>query len=581
MFKQATFFMAGVLTAATIASAELPAVLNHMPANGIAAVIIPSLDRLDTNISALAAAVEAPLPATPKQGLAMMGLREGLDTSRPIAMFLSGDMQGADIDPDELLDQMVILLPTTDFNAMVAQFNAQVQDGVSVFEINGSPAYARAIGAEYAALSPSMNAAKGFAPGANLDAVRRMLGPRGVELAERSDAFMVVNVERIAELAKAGFAEAREEMEGQAMMMAMMTGQDPEQIQQTMEQGFALVESFVNDASGAVMGANLNALGVSFDFATSFKQGTQWAGYFGDAGNASNLLRRLPDMPFIMAFASDYSAPGINALLKQFADIQKDMGNMPGFPGMDLAGMINNLQGQSMAIYPGPAGIMGGLLSGAVAFNQAKDPAAMRAQIRETLEAVAQMQVEGMQMTGTFTPESVDAGGVKADSWSLAFGGEAMQNPMGMQAMAMIFGPGAGPNGLIAQTRDGVYTTYSQNPASLIAAMNAGEGSSLADNRMLSQVASRLPSNRTMEGYLGVQSIVDQAAPFAAMFMGPINLGAGGNMPPIGMGVSTGGSSFHFGLFVPTPIIQTAVRVATEVQQMQQGGNQGGGGPPF
>jgi hypothetical protein len=576
MFRRIALCITATAALATQAWAQLPAVMRHVPQDAMATIVIPSIDQLDRNVAAVTAALEIPAAASPKQMLAMMGMREGIDFTRPVAIVIGGNVV-------EMGDDVVALLvPTTDYATMVGQFQPEQMNGLDAFEMNGTPAFAKPLDGGYALVAQSADFATNYTGGMNTEALAQAIGAAGLAVAAKSDIYLVPNMPMLAELGMAALGEARMGMAEQLPMMAAMSGQDPEMLMQQMEMAFDFAEQFLNEAGGAVVGVSAGALGVSMDMSTAFKNGSEMAGWFAAPGDSGSLMSRLPNKPYLFAGAADFSNPGLRAAMGKYASLMKGaMVGMPGLEGVDMAAAVKDFNGYAFSAYQNPAGLMGGLFAGAMIYIDTENPGAMRNFVRDTMNKLA--NAEGSPFTARFGEGAVEVNGKAVDSWGMTAQPDP-NNPMAGQAMMMMFGPGGGPSGLLATTDSGLFVTYSQNPQTLGEALSLQGGASLASDRMLAQVAANLPEPRTAEMYHGVQSILEQVAPFLAMFLGPVDLMPDQPLPPIGMGLSTGAGAFHAGVFVPMPVIQTGVQGAMQIQAMQQQMEEGGeieDEPPF
>ena len=576
MFRRIVMSVVAAVALASQATAQLPPVMRHVPQDALATVVIPSIDQLDRSVTGVTAALEMPAAASPKQMLALMGLREGVDFTRPVAIVIgSGVAEMGD-------DAVLLLAPTTDYAAMVAQFQPEQQNGLDAFEMNGTPAFAKPLDDGYALIGPSAEMVSNFEGGMDVAAMSDAVGRAGLVVAEKSDIYIVANMPAIAELVRPMLAEARGELAEQGAALAAMSGQDPEEFVEQMQASFDFIDQFMDEARGGVLGASAGPLGISIDKAAAFREGTQMAGWFGAPGDSGRLLERLPDKPFLLAGAMDLSSPGMQDAMEQYAKFAKGAAiGMPGLENIDMEAALANLNGYSFGAYQNPAGLMGGLFAGAMVFVDSDDPGAMRNFVRDTLNTLGNM--EGAPFTTRFNEGAVEVNGGAADSWGMTVQPDPA-NPMGAQAMQMMFGPGGGPSGLLATVDGGVLMTYSQNSQNLADAMSVNPANSLGGNQLLAQVAANLPEPRTAEMYYGVQSILEQVTPFLAMFLGPIDVMPDEPLPPVGMGLSTGNGAFHGGMFIPMPVIRTVMDGAAQIQEMQQQqqGDEGGDdNPPF
>ena len=101
---------------AAAAAEAVPPVMDRIPADALVVIATPSLERLDKSAQALTGMVNAPQPIPSlREALAMSGMNEGVDLTKSAALVvMPGDLE-ADTPP------MVMLLPTTDFAAPLAQ----------------------------------------------------------------------------------------------------------------------------------------------------------------------------------------------------------------------------------------------------------------------------------------------------------------------------------------------------------------------------------------------------------------------------------------------------------------------------
>jgi len=141
--------------------------------------------------------------------------------------------------------------------------------------------------------------------------------------------------------------------------------------------------------------------------------------------------------------------------------------------------------------------------------------------------------------------------------------------------MQMIFGTAGGPSGYIAKVDGGVLQTYSKNSLLMSAAMKSAKGGeNLTSDKLMSQVAERLPKDRMFELFIGVRSILDAALPLAAMGGVNLDLDLPASMPPIGVGVAGAESGAQMSVYLPAPVIKVVMSVAAKAQGQMGGGDE-------
>jgi len=152
---------------------SLPAVVAKLPADAQAAVIIPSLSRLNAHASQFTAAMEVTNLSSIEQLLTVMGIRNGLDFASSAAIVL--DL------PDEpgIAIGMTLVLPVTDYGAFVTNFGVDLsaqRPGISTFNYFGRDYFAKSLGGEYAIISESVDSIRAYEPSGDADAIARKIG---------------------------------------------------------------------------------------------------------------------------------------------------------------------------------------------------------------------------------------------------------------------------------------------------------------------------------------------------------------------------------------------------------------------
>ena len=541
------------------ARAELPAALDRVPADAMAVIAMPSMERFDRNVSMLITATGMPQLSTPTQMMRMAGFGAGVDMSRSMAVMLAAGHMDADVPP------AVMLLPVSDYGAMLAGFGAQGGDGITAFMAAGERMYAKQIAGGYAAISPMRDLLEGFdgAEG-NLGAHAIRIGASGAEVASTSDIVVIADSAALSALMGAGMAPDL------GMLMGPLGG------------GLGglggvdgMLKSVLDESSAIVLGMRAGSMGMHMDAAAQFKRGTSRYEAFSGKGDSSGLMKRLPGDPFLLAFAMDTSDPRIRTL---FAGGE----GAAQMAGPAMLAMMDKSDGQAGAVYPNPAGLFGGVLARGVVFYAAKDPAGFAQVYRDSLAEMDGVVANNLQTTTSFNAGAAEVEGVKLDSYSMRVTGAP---GMGVPSpMAMFYGPAQGPNGHMARVDGGVYATTTPDTALMGKAIRASKGAgSMGDDKTLRQVADMLPRGRFAEGYLGVKQVMDQAMPFLAMMGQQVNVQIPQDMPPVGAAAVSEGGGMRLSVFVPAPVIKTSVEFGQSMGGMMGAprGNNGNQRPAF
>lgn len=548
------------------AFAALPAIFDRVPAEAMLVVTTKNLDEVDKGVSQLLTAIEVPALATPSELLRRAGLGDGIDMTKPIAIALMpGDLDG-DLPP------VVALLPTTNFDGMMNAFDAEAVDGVHAITIaTGETLFVRKGEGGYAVASPMRELAVAVdGRGGNAKSHESTMGAVGAELANASHITVVLKKPLLDMMQQ----QVGPMIEEQAGMAAMMGGGQMENMTEQAKRAQEFIEGMLEDGRNIVIGTQAGASGLAFDVAMDFETDSEFGAMFSDSGDSAAMLKRLPSQPFLFALGADFNAPVAKKLLDVMA--QMKMAFVPG-----AGDIMKQAQGMATAVFVSPGGLMGGLFANTISYTATADPKAMMAGIQDATQGGQEM-APGMMLTYEAGATEVD--GTSVDAWSVQMDMNANQMGGGVvqQMSMMLFGPG-GMGGYIAPGKNGVYQTLSKNSQLLRSALEAeGGDASLLEDRGLSMVASRLPKNRTVEAYIGVQSILSQGLQVAAMFGMPMQVEMPEQLPPIGVGVTTDRSAARAATFMPAPVLKTLAQVAMQADQMF--GGMGGGGddaPPF
>jgi len=550
-----------LLTTTVPAWAALPPVFDRIPEDAWAAAATPSLAQLDKHARDLLGAIEAPGLSTPAQLLTILGLGEGLDPNRPIAAALTPPAN-ENADPG-----LLVYLPTTDPEALLAAYNPQdAGEGLKELNFNGQTFYVRLLDNRYALLATDRARALAKERG-HLAFHEQAVGPVGQETAARSDVFVVAAPAGLARLA----AEAAKLFEGQAAMVGMMGAGDPQQLQQQAQKLGALVRSLAQQSAAAVVGFAAESLGASFDVALAFKPDTDAFNALQARGDAHALLRRLPDQPFLLAGAGDFSSDTVRDLFDRI--------NAAAGAGQEAVGPADAAaEGVAAAVYTTQGGLLTGLFANTLQFTASKRPAATIASLRKSLEALG--QADPPLFVGKFEENAAQVGGVKVHRWSMTMQPGAAGFAQQQQALGALFGA-MGLSGYVAPVEDGVLQSIGPDTATLekAIALLRGQGSSLADNPLVDAVSDRLPSPRTGEAFVNVGELLKQALFVAATFLGQVNAQVPEGLPPVGMSLQTDRGAARLTTYAPAPVIATVRSLLQTLQTMQGGGAPGG--PPF
>lgn len=348
-----------------------------------------------------------------------------------------------------------------------------------------------------------------------------------------------------------------------------------------------LSETLTRDGSAGLVGFNMGETGMSLHLAGQFKEGSETAGYFNAKGKASALLERVPNQPYLFTAAIDSAAPGLKQIFKNVMN-QYAKGDPEGAKAMGLTAAflktMDTLDGMAFTIGTPPAMVAGGLFSNTTAYVRTRDAAGYAAAMKEAMTAMNGKTIAPFTYQTSYKPNAKVVGGVSADEWSMRM--EADPNdPAAQQAMmmvAMVYGMEGGLSGLLAPAEGGAVLTYSTSTQLLEQALGAAKGRGLGTDAGLKGVSGSLPADRTIEGYVGVKSLLEMFMGMAAMMGGGVpDFEVPQDLPPIGFGGTTTDGGIRLVLFAPTQVLTTIKQAAEAGENMGAGQPEGAGQPRF
>lgn len=521
----------------------VPPALDRVPIDAAAVMVVPSLARLGEAIEGMGGQFGMPMDAEDGPGKLLEMLEwPGIDANGSAAIAILGEGEELDFGGDQ--GPVVAIVPVTDYQAFVTRLGGEGA-GLEKLEIDGEDVFIKSLGDGFAAMGPLEEIVSAFEgrPGQGA-AHEARAGAAASRMLEQDDVVMLVNVERLRPMLEQAMQNAGDqaEMAGQGEAFAGV-------------QGF--VSTFLNDAGGGAIGMDYGDHGVVVDLSAQFKDGSTWAQYANVKANASPMLGRIPAKAYLFAFAMDLTSPALKGMFRD------------GMKAMDAEGdqaqtsiimsSIDKTDGVAMVVGTSPAGLMGGgLLLNSSSYIHTSDAAGYLANVKKIYADLNGKTLNDVTYQSTYKSASGDVGGKKVDEWSLRMKMDPNAENAGQaqQMQMMIFGPAGGPGGYIAPAGQGVVMTYGKNSAVMQEAMQAAEGGAgFGGDAGVTAVASRMPSNRVFEAYVGVKGIMDMVMPFLGMMIGPVEFEVPASMPPIGLGGSVSDGGMHMAVVVPADVL--------------------------
>lgn len=544
------------------AFADVPPAMDRVPADAAIVISVKNIGQFKTGIEALAKALG--VPADKMAGMSKMTEAlnmPGADAAGSAAIgVMNVGGEGDDADG-------VIVLPVKDYAAFVKNFGG-TGAGLEELKVEEKPMFFKNLDGGFAAMGPKKDQLEQFSGKAgNGKALEALMGATGKAIAESDDLVIFANIAKLGDKIK----EGTETMKGQmGMAMAMAGGAGGEEALAGMEK---FMETFARDASAGVVGVKASEAGVTLDFGASFKEGTEYAGYFNSKGNASGLTANLPNQPFLFSMAMDSSNPGIK---KMFQKIRQSAAKLQAkddkAPGMFPTDFMDKADGIAFQIGSSPAPI-GGLFLNTVAYIKTPGAATLAKQMKDSITGLNGKTVGGVSYTSSYE-SGVKAGNGTADAWSLKMSADPNDENAAMvnQINFVLFGAN-GLGGYAAASETGMVMTYSKNAQLLEQAVAATKGgANLSTDADVKKIAAGLPTDRAFEAYLGTKSLLETALGLMGMGgMAPANFNVPDDVPPVGMAATSNGGGLRFTIVVPTKVITTFQALG---KAMDQGGDE-------
>lgn len=558
------------MTLALPALAGLPAAMDRAPSDAAVVIGIKNVDSFNSRLKELASSLgmddgPAGFPGIPEEFLKTDGMnREG-----SVAVVM---LDGARMGPGT---QWFAIAPVTDFDAFISGFGGEIDGDIGMISPMGESFYSRDIGGGYAILGPQRGVIGDFEPRDGQAAeFEQMMGTAGRQLVESSDLIISANIPALRPVIEQAINEMREAME----FMAMMAGDDAEDMQAGMEMIAGLMKTFSEEAKAGLMGLGMSDAGVSLDFAANFREGTEMAGYFQAPGEARGLLSRVPDMPYLIAGSFDTSSPGMRQLMTAVTEAQAKMGGdmAKHMDLLDMSRFIDLQDGSVFVLGESPALLGGGLFANTLYYYKSSAPADLVAASRDATREMDDTEVDGIRFSTSWQEGATTISNTTVDSWSvrMQFDPNVPEAAQVQMITSTIFGPEGGPSGYVAQTDDGVIMTLSRNSQLVERAIAAArDGNGLGSNQSMRRIAEHLPSDTTFEGYLNVGGVLRSVGGMLAMMGMPMQMDPPEDMLPVAMGMTTNDGGMRTKIFVPTDVMKAVREIVKDMgPAMQPGG---------
>lgn len=580
----------------------LESALDVLPVDAPAAVIVPSLSRLNTqaaqlNKQALGSVVSqlSDILGTFKH---MTGFTEGLDDDGPMvivatsAQFLSGQYR-SDQPP------VIVVAPVTDYSAFVTRFGGRADEAVTSLTLSaGSQGFAKKMD-RFAVIGPNQDQVRAFEPGHAAETIGQRLGASGRRCLQTSDVALILNVDVMKPTLQARLEAAMTRIHGQLKQMP----QGPPAIRRVIESMVSIygdsIRTMLRDTSVVTLGLDLTAQGVGLTNTVQFKPDSYLAKIFTTGGGAAQQLARLPQQRYWLASAASVKGIAVQRLMEDLLDkIPQEEGDPLVGPLLEAfqhgAALVNHTKGFA-SVYvmpdqpPVPGG--GGLFSGVTVYETSDGQAFAQSlqtyfgTIQKLLLALdnpppapegapeAQTVQDPPNVALQYTPNALQIDGVQVDEYQIQYKLPMGIGPeMGPVAPMMMMMGGTRQGGYVAAKGPWVIMTTSRDAGLVKKMLDAlGQDTGLGTRDAIGAVRQRgLPAHTVFESYISIPGIMDGVNLFLSM-MGQPPMAVPEALGPIALASSVQDHGLSGRLYVPTEVIRFCRDMIGQTAVMQGG----------
>jgi hypothetical protein len=491
----------------------------------------------------------------------MDGGKDGDDGAKPGA---KKKRRRADADADDQpeidwqsgMERVVMIVPITKYEDFLGNFGVKPagEGKVDEFVTNqGEDAYAKPLGDGWAAMGPDKELVQAFTGKVGGTPLKSRLGKAGEAVTDNSDLVAIVNLDRLRPAA----TDALKKMEKEARSSIDMMGEKG--LDKNLDVVQWLGDTIVRDTQTMVLGVKTGSMGLELDAVGAFKPESYLSKVFGDGGNATPLLGKLPGGDYLAAAAIDFSSAGAKQLMK-------DLISKVDIPGGEAAtkaatSSVENIQGKGVVVGGPKNGLLSGILTATVVYSPAKDPQQALKDFKTSLAAADGTKIGDMVYATKYTEPSGKQDDSPFAAWETKVTSESGEMPAQVaSAMPLMFGPAGVPSGYVAVANGGLYTTYSKSTELMNKAIGSAKEGNLGSDALVKQSQGLLPKNRLAEGYLGSKSILDYVMQIMAMSGTPMPMDKiPEKLPPVAGAISAESGSMRLSLVVPAPVIKTGI----------------------
>lgn len=558
------------LFGAMLAWAE-DSILEQIPDDALAVVVINDLTDLSGKIEKLAKQVNAPAPPPLLMLKSLTGIQEGLDETGSVALAI--------LPADGAPAAAVLLAPVTDYAKFAAQLqvadaDADISEGLLAGQsvlVGKSDDYAAITSPDFrAALQHVLDSEKDVS--AQLEGIQEWLDdtdlcaaatPAGLKLALSQ---AVLGLEQ----AKAGFPADNEQA---ATVMKTL---------EAYQAGLGLLEK---EATHLAIGLSIDDDGtVHLGSRMLFRKGGSIDTVAAKLTSPKNsLFTGLPAGPYAMAFAGTTPEAMFSKLIKFSVDMMKMnplYGNLDAAQSEKLSALmgesVKDMQSVSMVMGAGKPG--DSFYGNTVGLMKVKDSAAYLVQYKKMITAMGEVMQDPTTKAPMYAVRDLKVGGapgleVTMDASSLAQGPQAEQMK---EMFDKMFGPGGKMNVYVAaadKTTIAMAYVSKEKLNQLLASYKSGKPG-LASDADVVKTAEQLPEGSQWIGFVNPKGFLEFINVVVTTMMPPggpqISLPPFPQTPPIGMGARLDAKGLETDVVIPAKMLGAIAGYAQQLQQQFQ-----------
>ena len=531
-----------LVTAAGVACADgLPGAMDYIPTDAEAAVVIPSLQRLDEHSAELMGAIELTTIGSIGQMLRVLGPKDSLDLEGSAAIVMPIVTRPEGDDNEDPIDALVII-PTIGFDEFIDRIGATPDGDLHKFEYSGNPFYTARLGDGFVALSGDAEMVRSCkASGGMRKRHSAVLGDEDARTIAASDVAVIASgdgIEPVLDLMLQPFLQT-------AGAVGLLTPQAGDAQAKAIGR---LKSTLTTRARRSVVTITAGALGLQINASAKLDGMPVLVGEH--THTEPSPLDLAPDAPFIFAASTRFDHPMIREVIAAAIT-----GAEPGLnaeqPPVARAVLeaLSTTDGASLVVYePIEPLIMAGALSNTVIQWQGTDPSSAGVAIRAIIEGFDGQRSNKGTMNVAYAPDNASIGELKLDKWSIS----------GAQMNMMVFGAQSTPQGYLGSSGSRGYLSLGATANMLTAAASmTAEKQSLTDNVYLRQLRGFLLERPAAEWYLNLEPALKQFGPMLQMAIPGLELPA--SLPPIAGAMGIEGETVRITLFAPAPVLKLTV----------------------